>query len=81
MAQHLDLAAHDAEQPGTHAQERGLSGAVGALHEDDLASRHVEVGAGQRGERPKEGNGRAQVKCNTAGHGREGTGHLGGLTM
>src|SRR5206468_3565608 len=43
------------------AQQGGLAGTVGALEEDDLAPRNVEVGAGEGREPSEQGNRGAEV--------------------
>ena len=55
------LAACERQQPGAQPQQRRLAGAVRTAEQDDLASVHGEVGAGERGERTEDDDGVAQL--------------------
>ena len=64
MAENRRLAVDDGHQPGAGAQQGRLTRAVRTLDEDDLASGHVEVDAGEGGEAAEEGDGVTEMDDN-----------------
>jgi hypothetical protein len=59
VAQHPRLPPHRRDQAREDAQQRGLARTVGAAEQDDLASQHVQVDAGECGESSEQRDGAA----------------------
>ena len=72
QAEYRRLARRQGEQPGQHAQQARLAGAVRTFHNQHLARADIQVDAGQERVEPGQGDGGTKTgsECRGLDHGR-----------